>query len=121
MARCPYILAEAPVLVVGVLLASALLLDGLQAVVCPILHLLHSSALILHDKAEHLNLKSHRFELSACKILRLPLAISKSRKSLKGLVCRDAQDAGMLRVQGCSGRRDAQEAPCTGPRPCHPR
>lgn len=93
MARCPYILAEAPVLVVGVLLASALLLDGLQAVVCPILHLLHSAALILHDKAEHLNLKSHRFELSACKILRLPLAISKSRKSLKGLVCRDAQDA----------------------------
>ena len=42
-----HLLAEAPVLVVGILLASALLLDGLQAVVCPILHLLHSASLIL--------------------------------------------------------------------------
>lgn len=42
-----YVLAEAPVLIVGVLLASALLLDLLQAVVRSILHLLHPTALIL--------------------------------------------------------------------------
>ena len=40
-------MAEVPVLVVGVLLASALLLEGPQAAVCPILHLPHSVALIL--------------------------------------------------------------------------
>ena len=52
MMRCTYILAESSVLVVGILLASALLLDGLQAVVRSILHLLHSTTLILHAKAQ---------------------------------------------------------------------
>lgn len=56
-----YVLAEAPVLVVGVLFASALLLDGLQAMVCPILHLLHSAALVLHVQApQHSFITSNR-------------------------------------------------------------
>ena len=51
MGNMAHLLTEPSVLVVGILLASALLPDSLQAVIRPILLLLHSCSLILQQNS----------------------------------------------------------------------